>query len=116
MRACAATPAPAEKLEKNGKEGEKEEDKDEGEAPSEKEKGKEKEKDEGKEVDSSKTGDPEEVGHCPQNTRYSPAKNISTLWFHKATYNIFLSSQLLLIYLSFFASIPAQHGSVFIRL
>lgn len=59
----AATPAPADTLEKNGKEGEKEEDKEEGEAPSEKEKVKE--KDEGKEVDSSKTGDPDEVGRCP---------------------------------------------------
>uniref|UniRef100_A0A4W6CQM9 Chromodomain helicase DNA binding protein 3 n=1 Tax=Lates calcarifer TaxID=8187 RepID=A0A4W6CQM9_LATCA len=67
-----ATPAPADKLEKNGKEGEKEEDKEEGEAPSEKEKVKE--KDEGKEVDSNKTGDPEEVGHCPQNTRRSATK------------------------------------------
>lgn len=65
-----ATPAPADTLEKNGKEGEKEEDKEEGEAPSEKVK----EKDEGKEVDSSKTGDLEEVGSCPQNTRNPIAK------------------------------------------
>lgn len=62
--ACAATPAPADKLEKNGKEGEKE-DKEEGEAPSEK--AKEKDKDEGKEVDGSKAADPEEVGHVSQN-------------------------------------------------
>ncbi|KAG7241601.1 hypothetical protein INR49_025521 [Caranx melampygus] len=66
-----ATPAPAEKLEKNGKEGEKEEDKDEGEAPSEKEKGKEKEKDEGKEVDSSKTGDAEELSSSAKETPQS---------------------------------------------
>ncbi|XP_031145676.1 chromodomain-helicase-DNA-binding protein 3 isoform X5 [Sander lucioperca] len=43
-----ATPAPSDKLEKNGKEGEK--DKEEGEAQSDKEKVKEKEKDEGKET------------------------------------------------------------------
>ncbi|XP_035475224.2 chromodomain-helicase-DNA-binding protein 3 isoform X2 [Scophthalmus maximus] len=53
-----ATPAPVDKLEKNGKEGEKEEDKEECETPSEKEKAKE--KDEGKEVDSDKTEDAEE--------------------------------------------------------
>uniref|UniRef100_A0A3Q1BY56 DNA helicase n=1 Tax=Amphiprion ocellaris TaxID=80972 RepID=A0A3Q1BY56_AMPOC len=56
-----ATPAPSEKLEKNGKEVEKEEDKEEAEATLEKEKAKE--KDEGKEVEGNKTGDPEEVGH-----------------------------------------------------
>ncbi|CAK6952949.1 chromodomain-helicase-DNA-binding protein 3 isoform X5 [Scomber scombrus] len=55
-----ATPAPADKLEKNGKEGEKEE-KEEGEASSEKEKAKEKDKDEGKEVDGNKAADPEEL-------------------------------------------------------
>ncbi|XP_044197429.1 chromodomain-helicase-DNA-binding protein 3 isoform X1 [Thunnus albacares] len=55
-----ATPAPADKLEKNGKEGEKE-DKEEGEASSEKEKAKEKDKDEGKEVDGNKATDPEEL-------------------------------------------------------
>ncbi|KAM9836998.1 chromodomain-helicase-DNA-binding protein 3 isoform 2-T2 [Aulostomus maculatus] len=55
-----ATPAPVEKLEKNGKEGEKE-DKEEGETVSEKEKAKEKEKDEGKEVDSNKAADPQEL-------------------------------------------------------
>ncbi|XP_034471433.1 chromodomain-helicase-DNA-binding protein 3 isoform X3 [Hippoglossus hippoglossus] len=52
-----ATPAPADKLEKNGKEGEKEEDKEEGETLSEKGK----EKDEGTEVDDNKTGDSEEL-------------------------------------------------------
>uniref|UniRef100_A0A671VJ34 Chromodomain helicase DNA binding protein 3 n=1 Tax=Sparus aurata TaxID=8175 RepID=A0A671VJ34_SPAAU len=52
-----ATPAPIDKLEKNGKEVEKEEDKEESEAPSDKVK----ERDEGKEVDSKKTGDAEEV-------------------------------------------------------
>ncbi|KAM6959760.1 chromodomain-helicase-DNA-binding protein 3 isoform 1-T1 [Tautogolabrus adspersus] len=56
-----ATPAPSDKLEKNGKEGEKEEEKEEGEAMSEKEKGKEKEKDEGKEGDSKNTTEPEEI-------------------------------------------------------
>ncbi|XP_039996405.1 chromodomain-helicase-DNA-binding protein 3 isoform X1 [Xiphias gladius] len=68
-----ATPAPAEKLEKNGKEGEKEEDKEEGEAPSEKEKVKvkEKEKDEGKEVDSNRTGDPEELSSSTRETPQS---------------------------------------------
>ncbi|XP_022619930.1 chromodomain-helicase-DNA-binding protein 3 [Seriola dumerili] len=64
-------PAPSDKLEKNGKEGEKEEDKEEGEAPSEKEKGKEKEKDEGKEVDSNKTGDPEELSSSTKETQQS---------------------------------------------
>ncbi|XP_045919764.1 chromodomain-helicase-DNA-binding protein 3 isoform X4 [Micropterus dolomieu] len=54
-----ATPAPTDKLEKNGKEGE--ENKEEGEAPSDKEKVKEKEKDEGKEVESNRTADPEEL-------------------------------------------------------
>ncbi|KAM7377244.1 hypothetical protein PAMA_013841 [Pampus argenteus] len=49
-----ATPAPSDKLEKNGKEGEKE-DKEEGEAPSEKD------RDEGKEVDGNKAADPEEL-------------------------------------------------------
>ncbi|XP_029931958.1 chromodomain-helicase-DNA-binding protein 3 isoform X3 [Myripristis murdjan] len=65
-----ATPAPAEKLEKNGKEGEKEEEKEkeEGEAPSEREKEKEKEKDEGKEVESSKAGDPEEPSSATKET------------------------------------------------
>lgn len=65
----AATPAPAEKMEKNGKEGEKEEDKEDIEALVEKEKLKEKdkEKDERKEVDGNKTADPTEVGRGPQN-------------------------------------------------
>lgn len=61
----AATPAPAEKMEKNGKEGEKEEDKEDVEALVEKEKLKE--KDERKEVDGNKTADPTEVGLGPQN-------------------------------------------------
>ncbi|XP_029310660.1 LOW QUALITY PROTEIN: chromodomain-helicase-DNA-binding protein 3 [Cottoperca gobio] len=61
-----ATPAPSDKLEKNGKEGEKEEDKEEGEAPSDNEKGKEKEKDEGKEVDSNRTAEPEELSSLPK--------------------------------------------------
>ncbi|XP_026171023.1 chromodomain-helicase-DNA-binding protein 3 isoform X2 [Mastacembelus armatus] len=60
-----ATPAPADKLEKNGKEGEKEEDKEEGEVLSEKE------KDEGKEVDGSKTGDPEELSSSSKETSQS---------------------------------------------
>lgn len=92
---CAATPAPADKLEKNGKEGEKEEDKEEGEAPSEKEKVKE--KDEGKEVDSNKTGDPEEVGHCPQNTRRSTTKTSLVCGFEWPLNKICLINQLLLI-------------------
>lgn len=75
----AATPAPADALEKSGKEGEKDEDKEEGEAPSEKEKVKE--KDEGKEVDNSKTGDPEEVGRCPRNTRNSTANTLLSSGF-----------------------------------
>lgn len=58
----AATPAPVDKLERNGKEAEKEEA--EGELPSDTEKVKEKEKDEGKEVDGNRTADPEEVGPC----------------------------------------------------
>uniref|UniRef100_A0A667YQ95 Chromodomain helicase DNA binding protein 3 n=1 Tax=Myripristis murdjan TaxID=586833 RepID=A0A667YQ95_9TELE len=72
-----ATPAPAEKLEKNGKEGEKEEEKEkeEGEAPSEREKEKEKEKDEGKEVESSKAGDPEEREETPAPTETPEAKD-----------------------------------------
>lgn len=56
-------------MEKNGKEGEKEEDKEDIEALVEKEKLKEKdkEKDERKEVDGNKTADPTEVGRGPQN-------------------------------------------------
>lgn len=63
---CAATPAPVDKLERNGKEAEKEEEKAEGEATSDKdkEKEKEKEKDEGRDVDSNKTAEPDEVGQC----------------------------------------------------
>uniref|UniRef100_A0A665WLM7 Chromodomain helicase DNA binding protein 3 n=1 Tax=Echeneis naucrates TaxID=173247 RepID=A0A665WLM7_ECHNA len=81
---CAATPAPADRLEKNGKEGEKEEDKEEGEAPSEKEKMKEKEKDEGREVDSNKTGDPEELSTL-RPTSFLPCAGLTptelhTLW------------------------------------
>ncbi|GLD53796.1 chromodomain-helicase-DNA-binding protein 3 [Lates japonicus] len=71
-----ATPAPADKLEKNGKEGEKEEDKEEGEAPSEKEKVKE--KDEGKEVDSNKTGDPEELSSSTKDTLHSASPGQKT--------------------------------------
>ncbi|KAM4714402.1 chromodomain-helicase-DNA-binding protein 3 isoform 3-T3 [Anableps anableps] len=52
-----ATPAPSEKLEKNGKEGEKEEEKGEADASMEKEKVKEQQK----EVDGNKTGDTEEL-------------------------------------------------------
>uniref|UniRef100_A0A3Q4BD34 Uncharacterized protein n=1 Tax=Mola mola TaxID=94237 RepID=A0A3Q4BD34_MOLML len=48
------TPAPIDKLERNGKEVEKEEDKEEGEALSDREKAKQKEKDEGKEVESNR--------------------------------------------------------------
>ncbi|XP_014852942.1 PREDICTED: chromodomain-helicase-DNA-binding protein 3-like isoform X8 [Poecilia mexicana] len=54
-----ATPAPSERLEKNGKEGEKEEEKGEADASAEKEKVKEKEQQ--KEVDGNKTGDAEEL-------------------------------------------------------
>ncbi|XP_034020722.1 LOW QUALITY PROTEIN: chromodomain-helicase-DNA-binding protein 3 [Thalassophryne amazonica] len=57
-----ATPAPVDKLEKNGKEGEKEEDKEETEVPSAKDKVRgEKEKSEGNEVESNRTGDTAEV-------------------------------------------------------
>lgn len=59
MCLCAATPAPSDKMEKNGKEGDKEE----GGASSDKERAKEKEGDDGKEVESNSTADPEEVGH-----------------------------------------------------
>ncbi|XP_026209292.1 chromodomain-helicase-DNA-binding protein 3 isoform X2 [Anabas testudineus] len=69
-----ATPAPADTLEKNGKEGEKEEDKEEGEAPSEKVK----EKDEGKEVDSSKTGDLEELSSSTKETSQSASPGQKT--------------------------------------
>lgn len=61
---CAATPAPVDKLERNGKEAEKEEEKAEGEATSDKDKEKENEKDEGRDVDSNKTAQLEEVGQC----------------------------------------------------
>lgn len=56
---CTATPAPAEKLERNGKETEKEDEKEDGEA--DKERGKQKEREEGREVDNSRTVDSEEV-------------------------------------------------------
>ncbi|XP_074554981.1 chromodomain-helicase-DNA-binding protein 3 isoform X2 [Halichoeres trimaculatus] len=59
-----ATPAPSERLEKNGKEGEKEEEKEEGEATSDKEKG----KDEGKEVEGNKAADPEELSSSTKDT------------------------------------------------
>ncbi|XP_041634913.1 chromodomain-helicase-DNA-binding protein 3 isoform X2 [Cheilinus undulatus] len=61
-----ATPAPSEKLEKNGKEGEKEEEKEQGEAASEKETGKEKE--EGKDVNSNKTTELEELSSSTKET------------------------------------------------
>uniref|UniRef100_A0A3B4H483 CHD subfamily II SANT-like domain-containing protein n=1 Tax=Pundamilia nyererei TaxID=303518 RepID=A0A3B4H483_9CICH len=61
-----ATPAPAEKMEKNGKEGEKEEDKEDVEALVEKEKLKE--KDERKEVDGNKTADPTELSYSTKET------------------------------------------------
>lgn len=89
----AATPAPVDKLEKNGKEAEKEEDKEEGEAQSDKEKAKEKEKDEGKEVESSRTADPEEVGRRLQNS-----KNIYILWLSEAKDSALLKSLLLFFF------------------
>ncbi|XP_031706525.1 chromodomain-helicase-DNA-binding protein 3 isoform X3 [Anarrhichthys ocellatus] len=67
-----ATPAPSDKLEKNGKEGEKEEDKEESEAQADKERAKE-EKDAGKEVDSNRTADPEELSSSTKDT----AENVS---------------------------------------
>ncbi|KAK2863071.1 hypothetical protein Q5P01_002604 [Channa striata] len=54
-----ATPAPVDKLEKNGKEGEKGEDKEEGDVLLEKDKVKE--QDEGKDLDSNKAGDNSET-------------------------------------------------------
>ncbi|KAJ4948480.1 hypothetical protein JOQ06_020014 [Pogonophryne albipinna] len=57
-----ATPAPSDKMEKNGKEGDKEE----GGASSDKERAKEKEGDDGKEVESNSTADPEE---CSSSTK-----------------------------------------------
>lgn len=68
----AATPAPADKLEKNGKEVEEE--KEEGESPAEKEK--EKEKDVGKEAENNRTGDPEEVGDGYQIRNYNQLKHL----------------------------------------
>ncbi|KAL7374775.1 hypothetical protein ABVT39_006844 [Epinephelus coioides] len=74
-----ATPAPADKLEKNGKEGEKEEDKEEGsEAPSDKEKVKEKDKDEGKEVDSNKAAESEELSSSTKDTSQSSSPSQKT--------------------------------------
>uniref|UniRef100_A0A8C4I432 Chromodomain helicase DNA binding protein 3 n=1 Tax=Dicentrarchus labrax TaxID=13489 RepID=A0A8C4I432_DICLA len=66
-----ATPAPVDKLEKNGKEVEKEEDKEEGEAPSDKDKVKE--KDEGKEVESNRTL-----------STLRPASFFTLCWLHPA--------------------------------
>ncbi|XP_049425407.1 chromodomain-helicase-DNA-binding protein 3 isoform X3 [Epinephelus fuscoguttatus] len=74
-----ATPAPADKLEKNGKEGEKEEDKEEGsEALSDKEKVKEKDKDEGKEVDSNKAAESEELSSSTKDTSQSSSPSQKT--------------------------------------
>ncbi|XP_056884415.1 chromodomain-helicase-DNA-binding protein 3 isoform X5 [Takifugu flavidus] len=56
-----ATPAPVEKLERNGKETEKEEEKEDGPAVSDKERGKEKERDEGREVENNRTVDSEDL-------------------------------------------------------
>uniref|UniRef100_A0A8C3G7F9 Chromodomain helicase DNA binding protein 3 n=1 Tax=Cyclopterus lumpus TaxID=8103 RepID=A0A8C3G7F9_CYCLU len=83
MCLCAATPAPSDKLEKNGKEGEKEEDKEESEAQADKERVKEKEKDEGKEVDSNRTADPEEVGHIRSN-HFFTFRVFILCWLHPA--------------------------------
>lgn len=58
----AATPAPAEKLERNGKEPEKEDEKEDGEAVADKERGKQKEREEGGEAENNQTVDSEEVG------------------------------------------------------
>ncbi|XP_073330820.1 chromodomain-helicase-DNA-binding protein 3 isoform X2 [Pagrus major] len=69
-----ATPAPIDKLEKNGKEVEKEEDKEEGEAPSDKVK----ERDEGKDVDSNKTADPEELSSLTKETSQSASPGQKT--------------------------------------
>lgn len=59
---CAATPAPAEKLERNGKDTEKEDEKEDGEAVGDKDRGKQKEREEGREVENSRTIASEEVG------------------------------------------------------
>lgn len=59
---CAATPAPVEKLERNGKELEKEDEREDGEAVADKERGKQKEREEGREVENIRTMDSEEVG------------------------------------------------------
>uniref|UniRef100_A0A8C8MCK4 DNA helicase n=1 Tax=Oncorhynchus tshawytscha TaxID=74940 RepID=A0A8C8MCK4_ONCTS len=56
-----ATPAPSDKLEKNGKDGEKEEEDEEGKASSEPEQDGEKEKNKGKEEESNKSADSEET-------------------------------------------------------
>ncbi|XP_011605019.2 chromodomain-helicase-DNA-binding protein 3 isoform X4 [Takifugu rubripes] len=56
-----ATPAPVEKFERNGKETEKEEEKEDGPAVSDKERGKEKERDEGREVENNRTVDSEDL-------------------------------------------------------
>uniref|UniRef100_A0A8C7SDR0 Chromodomain helicase DNA binding protein 3 n=1 Tax=Oncorhynchus mykiss TaxID=8022 RepID=A0A8C7SDR0_ONCMY len=63
-----ATPAPSEKLEKNGKDGEKEEgEKEEGKAPSEPEKDGEKETEGGKAVEGNRSADPEVLHTLWQN-------------------------------------------------
>lgn len=94
---CAATPAPIDKLEKNGKEVEKEEDKEESEAPSDKVK----ERDEGKEVDSKKTGDAEEVGRCHWHL------TVKTSSFSALNQPIFASFLYMYIYVSVFANLKA---------
>ncbi|XP_056298167.1 chromodomain-helicase-DNA-binding protein 3 isoform X1 [Pseudoliparis swirei] len=66
-----ATPAPSDKLEKNGKEGEKEEEKEESEAQADKERVKEKE--EGKEGGSNRTADPDELSSLTKDV----AQNVS---------------------------------------
>lgn len=72
-----ATPAPAEKLEKNGKEGEKEEDREDAEAAVEKEKLKE--KDEGKDLDGTKTGDPEVLSSSTKEASQNASSGQKTL-------------------------------------
>ncbi|XP_072232882.1 chromodomain-helicase-DNA-binding protein 3 [Leuresthes tenuis] len=71
-----ATPAPLEKLEKNGKEGEKEEDKEEAQASLEKDKVKEKV--EVKDVDGNKTGDAEELSSSTKETSHSASPGQNT--------------------------------------
>lgn len=66
FRTSSATPAPVEKLERNGKETEKEDEKEDGEAAADKERAKEKERDEGREVENNRTADSEEVSRSCQ--------------------------------------------------